>query len=101
MPGGRDLHRLLVAVVAAGVAARRRLVCCDVSDEWTSIARRYWAEAGVADRADLRIAPAIETLDALLAEGLPVTFDLAFIDADKSGYRAYYERGLASSARAA
>jgi caffeoyl-CoA O-methyltransferase len=68
------------------------IVCCDVSDEYTSVARRYWAEAGVADRVDLRIAPATETLDALLAEGRAGTFDLAFIDADKSGYPAYYER---------
>jgi predicted O-methyltransferase YrrM len=72
-----------------------QMVCCDVSVEYTSVARRYWAEAGVADRVDLRIAPAIETLDALLAEGRAGTFDLSFIDADKAGYPAYYERCLA------
>jgi caffeoyl-CoA O-methyltransferase len=71
-----------------------RMVCCDVSEEYTAVARRYWAEAGVADRVDLRIGPALDTLDALLAEGRGGTFDLAFIDADKSGYPAYYERCL-------
>jgi len=63
------------------------LLCCDVSEEWTSIARRYWAEAGVADKIELRLGPAIETL-----RGLPTTadIDLAFIDADKSSYAAYF-----------
>jgi predicted O-methyltransferase YrrM len=69
-----------------------KMVCCDVSREWTDIARRYWAEAGLADRIELRLAPAAETLDALLAEG--ATFDFAFIDADKPGYDTYYERCL-------
>ena len=65
-----------------------RLLCCDISEEYTSVARRYWERAGVADRIDLRIAPAIETLQAL-----PETrsVDLAFVDADKEGYIQYYE----------
>ncbi|MEM9042667.1 MAG: class I SAM-dependent methyltransferase [Actinomycetota bacterium] len=70
------------------------LVACDVSEEWTSVARPYWEEAGVADRIDLRIAPALDTLDSLLADGGADEFDMAFIDADKSGYDAYYERCL-------
>jgi predicted O-methyltransferase YrrM len=70
------------------------IVCCDISDEWTSVARRYWAEAGVADRVDLRLAPALETLDALLASGAAGTFDFAFIDASKADYPDYHERIL-------
>jgi len=69
-----------------------RIVCCDVSEEFTSVARRYWAHAGVADRVDLRLAPALETLDGLLATGGTGTFDLAFIDADKTNYAGYVER---------
>jgi O-methyltransferase len=69
-------------------------VCCDVSREWTDIARETWAEAGVADRVELRIGPAVESLDALLAEGLEGSFDLAFIDADKANYGNYYDRCL-------
>lgn len=71
-----------------------RLLCCDVSREFTDVARRVWADAGVADRIDLRLAPAFETMDALLADGGAGTFDFAFIDADKAGYDAYYERAL-------
>ncbi len=71
------------------------IVACDVSEEYTDIARRYWREAGVEDRIDLRLAPATETLDALLADGQADTFDFAFIDADKPNYRTYYERCLA------
>ncbi len=77
--------------VATALPDGGRLVCCDVSDEWTSIARRFWNEAGVAERIDLRLAPATDTLHALLRESGPGSFDFAFIDADKSGYDAYYE----------
>ena len=77
--------------IARGLAPGGRLLCCDVSEEWTGIARRYWARAGVADRIELRVAPAIETLRAL-PRTTPV--DLAFIDADKTSYRAYYEELL-------
>jgi caffeoyl-CoA O-methyltransferase len=78
--------------VALALPEDGRLVCCDVSDEYTSVARRYWAEAGVAERVDLRLGPAIESLDRLLADGAAGTFDLAFIDADKPSYPAYWER---------
>ncbi|AFZ13132.1 Caffeoyl-CoA O-methyltransferase [Crinalium epipsammum PCC 9333] len=71
-----------------------QVVACDVSEEYTAIARRYWQAAGVADKIDLRLAPAIETLDQLLADGEAETFDFAFIDADKRNYQAYYERSL-------
>ncbi len=81
-------------VVALALPADGRLVACDVSAEWTSIGRRYWAEAGVAERIDLRIAPALETLDRLIRDGAAGSFDFAFIDADKPNYDAYYERTL-------
>jgi predicted O-methyltransferase YrrM len=81
-------------VVAAALPADGRLIACDVSDPWTQIARRYWARAGVADRIDLRIAPAIDTLSMLLRNGGAESFDFAFIDADKKGYDAYYEACL-------
>jgi len=81
-------------VVALALPEDGRLVCCDVSEEWTSLARKYWDEAGVAGKIDLRIAPAAETLDRLLADGEQDTFDFAFIDADKAGYDTYYERVL-------
>jgi predicted O-methyltransferase YrrM len=71
-----------------------RLVGCDIDPEWTRIARRYWQEAGVDDRIDLRLGPAIETLDTLLEQEGEGGFDLAFIDADKERYDAYYERCL-------
>jgi predicted O-methyltransferase YrrM len=80
--------------VALALPDDGRLVCCDVSEEWTDMARRYWADAGVADKIDLRIAPATETLDALLDDGGEATYDFAFVDADKTGYDAYYERLL-------
>jgi predicted O-methyltransferase YrrM len=80
--------------MALAMPADGKLVACDVSEEFTSIARRHWKAAGVAEKVDLRLAPAIETLDALLRAPGPGTFDLAFIDADKSSYAAYYERIL-------
>lgn len=81
--------------VALSLPPDGKLIACDVSEEYTATARRYWALAGVADKIDLRIAPALETLDQLLAEGQANTFDFAFIDADKSNYSNYYERALA------
>ncbi|MGZ4460972.1 MAG: class I SAM-dependent methyltransferase, partial [Nocardioidaceae bacterium] len=80
--------------VALALPEDGRLVCCDVSEEWTALARRYWNEAGVADKVDLRIAPATETLDRLLAAGEEATYDFGFVDADKTGYDDYYERLL-------
>jgi predicted O-methyltransferase YrrM len=81
-------------MVAEALPADGRLVACDISAEWTDIGRRYWAEAGVAPRIDLRLGPALGTLDALLAEGQAGRFDFAFIDADKANYDGYYERAL-------
>lgn len=78
--------------VALALPADGSILCCDVSEEWTQVARRFWAEAGVADRIELRLAPALETLDALLADGERDSFDLAFVDADKVNYPAYHDR---------
>lgn len=80
--------------VALALPPDGHLLCCDVSENWTAVARRYWAEAGVADRVELRLGPALETLDALLAAGYESSYDFAFVDADKTGYAAYYERLL-------
>jgi O-methyltransferase len=80
--------------MALALPADGRLVACDLSEEWTSVGRRYWKEAGVADRIDLRLGPAADTLRALLAEGGAGSFDFAFIDADKGGYETYYELTL-------
>jgi len=80
--------------VALALPANGKIVACDVSEEYTAMARRYWEAAGVADKIDLRLAPALETLDELLAAGLAGTFDFAFIDADKRNYEGYYERSL-------
>jgi predicted O-methyltransferase YrrM len=81
-------------VVALALPPEGKVVACDVSEEYTSIARRYWQQAGVADKIDLHIASAQETLKSLLAEGQAGTFDFAFIDADKSNYEIYYELAL-------
>ncbi|MBD2072929.1 class I SAM-dependent methyltransferase [Phormidium sp. FACHB-592] len=81
-------------VVALALPPDGKVVACDVSEEYTTIARRYWQQAGVADKIDLHLAPALETLDQLLAAGQAGTFDFAFIDADKSNYDGYYERSL-------
>lgn len=77
--------------LAKGLPGGGRLLCCDVSEEWTSIGRRYWERAGLADKIDLEVAPALETLRRLPVEE---TFDLAFIDADKPNYPAYFEEIL-------
>ena len=80
--------------VALALPADGELICCDVNEDWTGIARRYWAELRLADRITLRLAPAEMTLDALIDNGDGGSFDLAFIDADKTGYDTYYEKCL-------
>lgn len=80
--------------VALALPDDGRLLACDISDEYTRIGRSYWEQAGVAHKIDLRLAPARETLDAELAAGAAGQYDFAFIDADKTGYDAYYERCL-------
>ena len=80
--------------VALALPAGGRIVCCDVSEEWTAVARRYWKKAGVERKISLRLAPALETLDALLQSGGAGRYDFAFVDADKANYRRYVERCL-------
>jgi len=80
--------------IAAAMPPEGRLIACDVSVEWTSIARQYWEKAGVANKIELRLGPGVDILDALLANGHAGTFDFAFIDADKGNYLNYYERAL-------
>lgn len=80
--------------VAIALPKDGKLVACDVSEDYTAIARRYWERAGVSDRIQLHIAPASETLDRLIGAGEANTFDFAFIDADKSSYNQYYEQCL-------
>lgn len=77
--------------LARALPADGTLICCDVSDDWTAIGKPFWAEAGVADRIDLRIGPALETLEGLAGSSVAGRVDLGFIDADKPNYRAYYE----------
>jgi predicted O-methyltransferase YrrM len=80
--------------VALALPDDGHIIACDVSEEWTSVARRYWREAGVERKIDLRLRPAIQTLDDLIAHGQAGSFDFAFIDADKANYANYYERCL-------
>lgn len=80
--------------VALAMPRSGRLVCCDTSEEWTSVACKFWRRAGVAGMVSLRLAPALKTLDALLRAGQAGRYDFAFIDADKENYLNYYERCL-------
>ena len=80
--------------VALALPEDGRVIACDVNEEYTSVARRYWREAGVDRKIDLRLRPALETLDALIAGGEGGRFDFAFIDADKANYANYFERAL-------
>ena len=80
--------------VALALPADGHITACDVNEEWTSIARRYWEEAGVADRIDLYLAPALQTLDRMIAHDQSSSYDFAFIDADKENYWSYFERAL-------
>jgi len=80
--------------VALALPDDGRMIACDVNEEWTSIARRYWNAAGVEHKIDLRLRPALETLDSLIATGQGGRFDFMFIDADKTNYENYYERAL-------
>ncbi len=82
-------------VLALALPPHGRVVTCDANEHYTAVARRYWREAGVADRIELRLGLALDSLDALLAEGRAGSFDFAFIDADKKGYPAYFERAYA------
>ncbi|MBV9095223.1 MAG: O-methyltransferase [Streptosporangiaceae bacterium] len=75
--------------IARGLRPGGKLICCDISDEWTSVARKYWEKAGLADRIELRLAPAMDTLRALPDQEM---FDVAFIDADKGGYLGYWRQ---------
>jgi predicted O-methyltransferase YrrM len=81
-------------VVALALPPDGSVIACDVSREWTDIARRYWREAGVAHQIDLRLQPATRTLDELIGAGGGNQYDFAFIDADKTGYPGYYEQLL-------
>ncbi|NEO63365.1 MAG: methyltransferase domain-containing protein [Moorea sp. SIO4G2] len=80
--------------VALALPPDGQVVACDISEKYTAIARRYWQQAGVADKIDLQIAPALDTLERLVEEGQAGTFDFAFIDADKRNYENYYEQAL-------
>jgi predicted O-methyltransferase YrrM len=80
--------------VALALPDDGRIIACDINEEWTSVGRRYWREAGVERKIDLRLGPALKTLDDLIAQVQGARFDFAFIDADKENYANYYERAL-------
>jgi predicted O-methyltransferase YrrM len=80
--------------VALALPVNGKMIACDISEEYTAIAKHFWERAGVSEKIDLRIAPALETLEKLITEGETGSFDLAFIDADKRSYEKYYERAL-------
>ena len=80
--------------VALALPEDGQIIACDISEEWTAVGKKKWEQAGVAHKINLRLAPAVETLDALLADGQEGSFDFAFIDADKANYPAYYEKCL-------
>ncbi len=80
--------------VALALPDDGQVIACDIMEEWTAMGRKFWREAGVAHKVDLRLGPALETLDGLIAEGQAGSFDFAFIDADKQGYLDYFERAL-------
>jgi predicted O-methyltransferase YrrM len=80
--------------IALALPPGGKIVACDVNEEYAAIARNTWREAGVEDKIDFRLAPALETLDTLIAAGRSGSFDVAFIDADKQNYSKYYERAL-------
>jgi predicted O-methyltransferase YrrM len=80
--------------MALALPPEGQIIACDVSEEYTSIARRYWERAGLANKINLRLAPALETLDELIASGETESFDFVFIDADKENHPAYFERAL-------
>ena len=82
-------------IAALALPSTGRIVACDINREWAEIALQYWREAGVAGKIDLRIGPAVDTLDAMIVDGEGESYDFAFIDADKTGYDGYYERCLA------
>ena len=80
--------------VALALPEEGEIIACDISEEWTALGKKKWEQAGVAHKINLRLAPAVDTLDALLADGQEGSFDFAFIDADKANYPAYYEKCL-------
>lgn len=77
--------------IASALPPDGKLICCDINAEWTNIGKKYWQEAGIQNRIDLHLAPALQTLNAMVADRMTGQFDFAFIDADKTSYDSYYE----------